>query len=362
MTRRLLARKTLRELRSSRAQTLALVAVIALGVTVFVAAIGAYRDLATSEATTYDRLALADAWYGIEPASEGLIEEVKEQPGVQAVEGRLVVDTGLQVGADRVRARLIGTTVADRATVNDVVVVDGSRPTKAGDVLLERTFADRRNLGQGDSVQALIAGEPVSLSVAGTVSSPEYLQVTPDRYELLPAPSSFAVIFLERSHLQALTDRGGEINELVVRFDSTGRGSSSALEERLRDRVTVLEAMPRGDQASYAALEQDLGSFRAIAIAMPTIILLAGIAAMAVMLGRLVRAQRPLIGVMKAIGYSDRAVLGHYLSHALLIGVTGAAVGVVGGTLLAGGITRTYTGEVGVPFTSSTFHPGLASL
>lgn len=362
MTRRLLARKTIRELRASRAQTLALIAVIALGVTVFVAAISAYRDLATSEAATYHRLNLASAWYRTEPADQSLAEEITARPGVEAAEGRLVVDVGVQIGTDRVRGRLIGTQVTEPATVNDVAVTDGQRPSAPGRVLLERTFADRRGLAPGDTIDALIGGHAVPLRVAATVSTPEYLQVTPDRYELLPAPSSFAVVFVDRSQLQELTGNPGRINELVVRLDDHSEAALDALDQAVRNRTNVIEATPRADQASYAALAQDLTSFRAIAIAMPTIILLAGVAATAVMLGRVVRTQRPLIGVMKALGCSDRAVLGHYLTHAVVIGSIGGVFGVLAGSVLSGAITRAYTSEIGVPYTTSTFHPALAAL
>ena len=362
MRRRLLARKTIRELRAGRAHTLSLVAVIALGVTVFVAAIGAYRDLAASEAATYERLRLASVWFRTEPADESLTQDLEGRPGGEAVEGRLVVDVGVQVGTDRVRGRLIGTRVTEPPAVNDVALIDGARPTTPGEVLLERTFAERRGLVPGGTIDALIGGRAVPLRIAATVSTPEYLQVTPDRFELLPAPSSFAVVFLDRSQLQALTGNQGRINDIVVRAVDDRPATLATLEQDIRSRATVIEAVARADQASYAALEQDLGSFRAIAIAMPTIILLAGVAAMAVMLGRIVRSQRPLIGVMKALGYSDGAVLGHYLTHALAIGVAGAGVGVLIGTVLSGAITRAYTGEIGVPYTSSTFHPGLAAL
>lgn len=361
MSRRLLARKTIRELRANRAQTVALTAVIALGVTVFVAAIGAYRDLATSEAATYDRLNLASVWYRTDPIDEALADEIAARPDVEAVEGRLVVDVGVQVGTDRVRGRLIGTDTTEPAAVNDVAVIDGQRPSSPGEVLLERTFADRRGMEPGDTIEALIDGRPVPLRVAATVSTPEYLQVTPDRYELLPAPSSFAVVFVDRAQLQDLTGDQGQINELVVRLDDDDPAALDRLEQELRGLVDVRETLPRADQASYAALEQDLGSFRAIAFAMPTIILLAGVAAMAVMLGRVVRAQRPLIGVMKALGYSDRAVLGHYLSHAATVGALGAGIGVLAGSLLSRAITHAYTGEIGVPYTTSTFHPALAA-
>jgi putative ABC transport system permease protein len=360
---RLLVRKTLRDLRASRAQTIALTAIVALGVTVFLAAIGAYRDLATSEAATYDRLRLADAWFQLNPSSHTLVEEVAARPGIAAVEGRLVVDTGLQIGDDRVRGRLIGSQVVQPATVNDVAVIAGDRPARPGNAMIERTFAEQRSVEPGHTVTAIIGGQPTPLYVAATVATPEYIQVTPDRYEILPAPSSFAVVFVDLGQLQGLTDNAGQINNLVVRVDADADPDVvlGELEADLRTSAGLLDAVRRADQASYAALEQDLGTFRAVAIAMPIIILLAGMATTSVLLGRVVRAQRPSIGVMKALGYRDRTVLGHYLAYAAILGVIGAAVGVAAGTILGGVVTRAYTGQIGVPFTTSRFHPGLAA-
>ncbi len=362
MTVSLLTRKTLRELRSSRAQTLALAAVVALGVTVFIAAIGAYRDLAQSEATTYQQLRLADAWYRIQPTTDTTRTLIDDIEGVDAAEGRLVVDTGLEIGADRVRARLIGTTTRTPATVNDVAIIDGARPARPGEVLLERTFASRRGINPGDTITVLINGTATPLVVTGTAASPEYLQVTPDRYELLPAPSSFAVIFTDLADLQRLTGDTGTINEISIHAARDAPDSvTRSVEDALR-KQGLIETTVRAEQASYAALEQDLTSFRAIAIAMPAIILAAGVASIYIMLGRVVRAQRPLIGVMKAIGYRDRTVVRHYLTYAALIAVAGSAIGLAAGTVLSSAITRAYTGEIGVPYTDSRFHPDIAAL
>ncbi len=357
----LLGRKTIRELRASRSQTLALVIVVALGVAVFVASVGSYRDLAASEATTYNRLRLADVWFELEPTTASVVDEVAARRGVAAVAGRLVVDTGLVVGDDRARGRLVGVAPGP-ASVNDVVLIEGRRPRGPGEALLERTFADRRGVRPGDTVTPLIDGIPAPLRVTGTVASPEYIQVTPDRFELLSSPSGFGVLFVDLAELQRLTANQDRINDIAVRFDRTRDTDLIAgIEADLRRRGGLLDVVPRAEQASYAALEQDLASFRSVAAAMPAIILLAGIASMAVMLGRIVRAQRPLIGVMKAIGYRDGAVLGHYLTYALIIGLLGAAVGIVAGSVLGGIVTRGYTAEIGVPFTTPRFHPGLAS-
>lgn len=359
----LLTRKTIRELRTARAQTLALIAVVALGVTAFVAAIGAYQDLGASEARTFDQLRFADATSRIAPTPTSIVEETRSRDGVAAAVGRLIVDTGLPVsGDDRARARLIGIKPGPQP-VNDLLVIDGEPLSGEGQVLVERHFAEARGIGPGDTIEPLVNGRPVPLRVAGTVAAPEYLQVTPDRYELLPSPSGFAVLFMDLTQLQGATGQADLVNDLAIRTaPGAAEGTIDQIESNLRADGVLEEVVRRADQATYAALQQDLTAFRTIAITMPTLILLAGVASVAVMLGRTVRAQRPLIGVMKAVGYTDRAVLRHYLTYALAIGAAGSLAGVAAGTALGSAITNGYAAELGIPFTTSRFHLGIAAL
>ena len=285
------------------------------------------------------------------------------RPGVAAAAGRLVIDTGLSVdGDDRVRARIIGVPAGDPA-VNDVLVIDGRVRQARGEVLLERQFARARGIRLGDTLTPTVNGAPIALRVVGTVASPEYLQVTPDRYELLPAPSSFAVLFVDLAELQRATGQPAIVNNITVRLDpGAPAGTLDQLERELRGRTSVLESVRRADQATFAALAQDLTAFRAVAVSVPTLVLLAGVVSVALFLGRIVRTQRPLIGIMKAVGYPDRAVLRHYLIFAVVLGAAGALIGVLIGTVLAGVITRGYAAELGIPFTETRFHPALAAL
>lgn len=359
----LLTRKTIRELRTARAQTIALVGVVALGVTAFVAAIGAYQDLGASEARTFEQLRFADASFRITPSSASIVDETRRRDGVSAAAGRLIVDTGLPVsGDDRARARLIGINPGPQP-VNDLLVIKGKPLTGKGEALVERHFAEARGIKPGDTIRPLVNGRPISLKVAGTVASPEYLQVTPDRYELLPSPTGFAVVFMDLNQLQQVTGHAGMVNDLAIRTPpGTADRTIDRISSDLRADGTLEEVVRRADQATYAALRQDLTAFRTIALTMPTLILLAGVASVAVMLGRTVRAQRPLIGVMKAVGYTDRAVLRHYLTYAVVIGAAGSMVGVAAGTVLGSAITRAYAAELGIPFTSSSFHVGVAAI
>src|SRR5512136_393493 len=89
--------KTLRDLRASRAQTISLVVIVMLGVASFAATVAAYRDLDTSYNRTYDQLLFADVTFAVQGAPQAVAGELREVEGVEAVFGRLVVDTGLEL-------------------------------------------------------------------------------------------------------------------------------------------------------------------------------------------------------------------------------------------------------------------------
>ena len=118
-----LLHKTYRDLRASLAQSLALVLIVALGIASFIALVGAYRDLSTSYNRTYDLLKFADVTFSVQPAPESATSTVAQVPGVEAVTGRWVADTGFQLSnGEQIRARLIGLPSGQHPSVNDVLV------------------------------------------------------------------------------------------------------------------------------------------------------------------------------------------------------------------------------------------------
>lgn len=363
---RLLLLKTLRDLRAAGAQTAALVVVSALGIASFVALVGAFEDLSTSYDHTYHELAFADVGFSIDGAPQSVVDAVAHTDGVTAVTGRLVVDAGLALpGDERVRARLIGVP-ADRHPAVDDVLVEHGRWLRTADgraAVVERHFAQARSLTPGDRLSVLLGGRTVTLDVVGTGASPEYLVVVPSRHEFMPSPRTFAVLFVPLDALRGLVGAGPTVNDLAVRVaPAADRGAVIARIRSILAPYGVREVTTKEDQPSNAGLKLDLDGYREIAALMPGLILLAAGLSLYVLVGRLVLAQRPQIGLMKALGWNDRDVLLHYLAFALAIGVAGAVLGAAAGALLASGVTRDYAGELGIPLVETRFHPELVTI
>ncbi len=358
--------KAWRDLVRQRAQTAALVLLVALGISSLVALTGAYRNLSRSYRRTYDDLRLAHITFSLAGAPEEVVEEVLQVEGVEAALGRLTVEAGyLLPDGTPVRSRLVGVPPAFPLPVNDLYLEAG-RPLTPGDgqaAVLERHFARAHGLAPGDRVTPILNGKTVPFTLAGVAASPEYLIVSPSRQEIFPAERSFAVLFVPLSTLQELTGRAGEIDEVGVRLDpeadreAVARAIAQVLAPYGLQETTFQEELP-----SAAALKLDLDGYRELAVLMPGLLLLAAALSIYVLLERQIRAQQPQIGLMKALGYGDGAVQVHYLSYALLIGLLGSLAGLGVGFPLARTVTRLYAEELGIPLIQVGLYPDLVAI
>ncbi len=314
---RILLLKGFRDMRRSLAQSLALIVITLLGVSSFIALIGAFRDLGTSYTRAYDQLHFADVEISVNSAPQSVLDQVSQVSGVQAVTGRLIVDAGMPTpnsgsnsGGSVVRARLIGIPANQHPAVNDVLVEQGGylQSSDSASVLVESHFADIYNLAPGDTVSPIVDGKSVPMNVAGVVASPEYLIVSASRQDAIPSARSFAVLFVPIGEVQQISGMSGQINDLAIRY--TPGSDQSATLDRIHQLLTpygIISTTPRADQPSNAALRLDLSGYREIAFLMPGLILLVAAASLYVMFGRQIRAQQ----------IADRPDEGAWLHHSI---------------------------------------------
>jgi putative ABC transport system permease protein len=357
--------KTLRDLRASMSQSIALIVIVMLGVASFAATVAAYRDLDTSYNRTYDELLFADVTFALKSAPQANVDNLRRIEGIEDVFGRLVIDTGLELPErnaetpDPIRARLIGISAPERPGVNNVLVLEGRyfNSTDESGILLDTHFAEYFNLGPGDIVSPILNGKRIDFPVVGVVASPEYLMVSPSRQEIIPSPRSFGVFFVPLDVLQEKLGMKGMVNDIAFRLKEDA--DEAAVVGRIQEELApfgLTATTLRADQPSNFGLKTDVEEFREIAYLLPAVILLVAAISVYVMLGRQVRAQTPQVGLMKALGYSDRSVMGHFLLYAMVIGIIGSVAGALLGFSLGKWITELYAAELGIPIVETRFY------
>lgn len=347
---RTLRRKLRRDLRRQRAQFAAVCLTVLLGVALFGATYEAYRSLKTSYRTAYERDRFANLTISGGPVGE-LARQAAAMAGVAAVQTRVQADAPIRLGTTSLVGRVVGIPGGREPAVNRVHLRRGQYPV-GSEVLVEEHTAKHFHITPGDKIAVADTRVPVS----GIAASPEYFWPAKSRQEVLVAPDDFAVVFVPELLAERLARIGP--NQLAVYFDrgeadpTLARQLSSAAYAAGASQVAT-----RADQPSNNALQQDVKGFGALAVMFPPLFLLAGGLASSVVLTRMVAAQRPIIGMLRAAGLPRGAVLRHYLGFGIVAGLGGGLAGALAGVLLAGQLTHVYTRELSIPIAVSRLSP-----
>ncbi len=351
--------KLRRDLRRQWGQFGAIALTIFLGVTLFGASYDAFRNLDASYRQAYEDFRLANLT--VTGGRTGRIAaEARSSSGVEAVTSRVQADVPLQVGATKLLGRAVGMPTDGQPSVGMVEVEQGTYldPARANGVLVEQHMAENFDLLPGDTLRARRTdGSAARVEVVGIAASPEYFWPARSRQDILPAPDDFGVLFAPE-RLAAELAGVERPNQALVYYH--GGSENEALTERLTrvaQRAGASEVLPRDLQPSNSALQEDVKSFEELAVMFPLLFLTAAALATGVLMRRLVTAQRPIIGMLRAAGYDRGQIIRHYLLFGVVCGLIGASLGAITGALLAGEVTKLYTQELSIPVSLAKLHP-----
>ena len=360
MVMRALHRKLLRDLWRLRGQVLAIALVMASGVGVLVMSLTTVESLEETAVAYYERYRFGEVFARVERAPEHLADDMREIPGVQAVETRVVRTAVLDIGGfeEPVIGQLVSVPERAEPRLNRLALREGRYPRIGGpdEAVLSEPFAQAHDLALGEHVRAVINGRWRELTVVGIALSPEYVYaIGPGA--LMPDDQRFGVLWMGQEALQAAFDLDGAFNDVSLALQ---RGTDP---EAVVDRVDALlgryggvGAFARDDQLSNWFLMNEIVQLRTLSTILPTIFLAVAAFLTHMVLGRLIAVERSEIGLLKAFGYRNRDIALHYTRFVLGIGAVGVLLGWTVGYWLGLYNTRVYAEFYHFPFL--LFRPG----
>jgi len=359
---RLLRKKLVREIMESKFRFFAISSVVAIGIILFTASYMSFLNLSKSYQYTYDRLNFEELLVRVDRAPERVVERLGSLPNIDLLTPRVSDPMGMELeDGTRITGQIIGTPTSE-PYVNMLYVREGSGLTGQEQeltCLVENHFAAFNDLGEGDTIYAVKNGERMPIRIAGVVSSPEYMMVFRNRQFPMTSATVYGVFYFNMQQARALTGySSNSYNEFA--FTLKDYALLETTENQVREILKpygVEEVTTRDDQISKTLLEMDLRQFHDFALFFP--ILFFSIAAFSIymILSRLVRTQRPIIGLMRAVGYSSRTVLRHYMSFALAVGLVGVVLGSLLGWAATGLISKMYSSTMKIPFVQYGTYP-----
>lgn len=376
--------KLLRDLWAMRGQALAIAAVIAGGVATLVMSLSTYDSLLTTRDLFYNEYRFAQVFTTLKRAPESLAERLRQIPGVERLETRVVAVVKLEVTgfSDPVTGMLSSLPDVGEPRLNTLHLKRGRwlTPYSSDEVMVSDTFADAHGLQPGDRIHAVINGKRKALTLVGVALSPEYVyQIAPGA--MFPDFKRYGVLWMGRHALGIAYDMDGAFNDVSLTLSSQTPGRAvdptpsgaqapgSSVEQAVISRLDGLlapyggvGAYARKDQFSNRFLSEELKSLQTTASVFPAIFL--GISAflLNVVVSRIIATQREQIAILKAFGYGHLAIGWHYVKMIMAVVLLGVLGGVLLGVWFGHGLANVYMDFYRFPFLEYVLEPWVVVL
>ncbi|MEX0939042.1 MAG: ABC transporter permease [Pirellulales bacterium] len=340
-----LDRKLRREVRSSRGVVLlAIASIMTVGVMSFVYSRSLYNNLRTSLDEYYAESRMADFWVDMKKAPLIELAPLEEIRGVVEIRPRIrfIATVALEGVEKPLNGEVLSLPDDPRPIINDIVMRSGGYFTdrRADEVIVNDAFARAHDLRPGDSLHLILNNRRQELVIVGTAISSEFVYLLGPG-AIVPDPQQFGVFYLKRSFAEDIFDMDGAANQVVGLLSGNPDVVLPQIERRL-ETYGAQSAIPREDQASHLFVSSEIQGLGVFSTIGPAIFLTVAALVLNILMSRLVEQQRTVIGTLKAIGYTDRQLFGHFIKLGLGVGLISGVLGAVAGYAMAEAITGIY--------------------
>lgn len=332
-----------RMISQSKSQYIAILAIIITGISVFTAMNMVAINMQSSVDLYYSQNNFPHFFIESAGFPESETDKFKSIPGVKNVSGRITLDGRMLTDDPNERVNLsIKSTSSASDSLSKNTLMEGSMELNGvKDVLVVDQFAQARGIKTKDRITIQVGGIQYTLNVVGTVANPENIYMMENAQSILPDSKSFGALYVSETFAQWAVNLPGSYNELLV--EMVPGTDEDVLRDNLEERIErygLKQTVDRESHLSNSVLDGELTNLKVMAESLPLLFLIVAGLILMMMLGRMVKRDRMKIGVLKAIGYSNRSVLAHYVGYAASAGIVGGLLGSFLGMALAGWMTR----------------------
>jgi putative ABC transport system permease protein len=342
-----LDKKLLRELGQNRGLLAAIISIVVVGVTCYVAMQSAYRNLDSARQHYYRQCRMSDFWIDLEKLPTSELNRLSHLDPNWELQGRIqflcLVD--LPEANVPINGLVVSAPLSPQKSQNRLQLKSGDffSSGDAREVILNDAFARHHHFRPGDTITLLIHQKQQKLLITGTAISSEFTYLLGPG-AVMPDPGSFGVFYLPQKLVEQLYDYDGACNQVTGKWGPSSIPNPESLrnlENKLED-YGFVSTTELQQQTSNQFLVNEIAGLRSVATLIPFVFLAVAAVVLNVLVSRLVRKQQTLIGTLKAIGYPDLRILTHFLKLGLFVGLLGGGLGCLAGYGLSAGLTAVY--------------------
>ncbi len=339
-----LYRKLFRDLFEHKGSNIATIVIIALGIMIYIGSAKTMDDLSYSKQVYYEQSNFPDAYAKVISAPLNFKSSLARINGIKQVEGKILVNSKVLNTNKTIRLE----SMSD--TLGKYTLMQGYKPKKYNEILIDNLFAEKNNLKVGDEISVIVSAKVSNLVISGIARSAENIFATSEEAAIFSDPKDFGIAFLDLKSIIAITGRSS-YNQILFEFDKGFdlKELNSDIYRQIES-FGVISLFDMEKQESNATVDGEINELKATMVLMPAIFLAVAALVMIIMIKRIISKQRGQIGVLKAFGYSDLEVGWHYAAYCIVIGFFGGVLGSILGMMFSSLFINVYKELFNMPF------------
>ena len=341
----------LRNVIKNKTSYLGAIAVISLGVLIYIAMADVLFNLKGKINLYYENYHFAGAFATVTGIPENKLNTLKEVEGVDEVFGRLSADARLMIEGQNNIVTLHLLAYDSEDCLNQIKLSPSVGKMNEDMIYLGSKMNHFYGFNQGDSLKLVIGNRTKSFTLSGTLQTPEYIYSVPPSGVQLPDDEIYDIACIDKRTLENLLDRQQIVTELgfTLKAGYSFEKVKYELQKRL-DPYGLTHLTDQKNQLSNKMISDEYSQLTAMATILPFIFLVISMFMLYIILKKMIASDRSLIGTLKAFGFTDSEILKVYLAQSIIIGALGSLLGGFLSTFLGKFLFGMYSTMYNLPY------------
>ena len=243
----------------------------------------------------------------------------------------------------------------NRDRVNLVCLMEGEFPAKPGEIAVDRMYADNNGLKVGDTIRTSSEDSQNAWVITGLVALSDYSTMFSDNNDTMFDALKFGVAVCSPEEFEQYPDKSLNYNYAWKYNDppKTEEEENDRGEDLVKDlskEVKLENYIPRYANQAIRFTGEDMGSDRAMMELLLYIMMVIIAFVFGVTIGNTISQEAPVIGTLRAMGYTKGELIRHYMAMPLLVTLISAVIGnILGYTFLKDVCANMYYNSYSLP-------------
>lgn len=239
----------------------------------------------------------------------------------------------------------------NREEINLVCLMEGKLPEKAGEMAIDRMYADNNKISVGDTLKS----GSQKWKVTGFVALSDYSCLFQNNNDSMFDAIKFGVSVVTPEEFESLNQDKIQYSYSWVydkepKNEKQEKKMSEDLMEALGEEVTLESFVPQYLNQAIIFTGDDMGSDRAMIIMLLYMIIVIMAFVFGITISNTIQKEAGVIGTLRASGYTRKELIGHYMALPVIVTLIGAVIGnILGYTALKKVCAGMYYGSYSLP-------------